>query len=176
MVCAWCAWVRAGRVGERHLWEASAADMDGAAAPPCRCWRTHSRFAAADDWPGGSPDPATEDRDAGTNAVLVRTPRGRRLVDGAVDAGYLTICNDVDPRYLDSVQPHQVKKKYNVRARWDALASAGHLVPRSRGLRLEMLSRELSREHYERQRHGTLRRLAEGQASEARPDSGGQAR
>lgn len=133
-------------------------------------------IAAADDWPGGSPDPATEDRDAGTNAVLVRTPRGRRLVDGAVDAGYLTICNDVDPRYLDSVQPHQVKKKYNVRARWDALASAGHLVPRSRGLRLEMLSRELSREHYERQRHGTLRRLAEGQASEARPDSGGQAR
>ena len=42
MVCAWCAWVRAGRVGECRLWEASTADMP----PPGAC-RAHRRPSEA---------------------------------------------------------------------------------------------------------------------------------
>eukprot|EP01045_Picozoa_sp_COSAG04_P011448 COSAG04_NODE_738_length_10699_cov_72.861604_2_plen_197_part_00 len=38
LACAWCAWVRAGRVGERRLWEASTADM-----PPSGACRAHRR-------------------------------------------------------------------------------------------------------------------------------------
>ena len=38
LACAWCAWVRARRVGERRLWEASTADM-----PPTGACRAHRR-------------------------------------------------------------------------------------------------------------------------------------
>eukprot|EP01045_Picozoa_sp_COSAG04_P008539 COSAG04_NODE_475_length_13749_cov_11.148498_3_plen_583_part_00 len=40
--CAWCAWVRARRVGERRLWEASTADM-----PPSGACRAHRRPSEA---------------------------------------------------------------------------------------------------------------------------------
>ena len=75
--------------------------------------------AAADSWPDGSPDPATEAQDPGTNAVVIRTAAGLELVESAARAGALVLGDEVDPRYMDSVQPHQRKKKLAARARWD---------------------------------------------------------
>ena len=40
-------------------------------------------IAAADNWPGGSPDPETEHLDPGTNAVVIRTEAGMRLAEAA---------------------------------------------------------------------------------------------
>jgi len=125
--------------------------------------------AAADDWPGGSPDPVTEDDDPGTNAVVVRTARGEALVQDAVAAGYLVVENDVDPRYMDGVQPHQVKKKQVVRSRWDGLAAEGRLVPKEKRLRLDALSDTIPAPVRENQTAGTRERIRNGKADEPTP-------
>ena len=96
-------------------------------------------IAASDTWPGGAPDPNTEDYDAGTNALIVRTEKGAALLNDAVEAGFITLGQPVDPRYMDDVQPHQLKKKLQVRARWNGLLAAGSIVPRTVGLRLDEL-------------------------------------
>ncbi|GAB5468398.1 MAG: hypothetical protein Kilf2KO_14280 [Rhodospirillales bacterium] len=126
-------------------------------------------IAASDTWPGGSPDPATEDQDPGTNAVIVRTAQGMALLEAAAAAGYVTLGESVDPRYLDGVQPHQTKKKLAVRARWDGLRDEGHTVPQSARLRLDALMATTSADEQSRQREGTRRRVRAGKASEARP-------
>ena len=126
-------------------------------------------LAASDTWPGGSPDPATEDADAGTNAVVIRTQAGLDLMKAAEAAGFVTIEHDVGPRYMDEVQPHQRAKKLAVRARWDGLAAEGRTVPRSTGLRLDALARHNGNENNERQLRGTRERVRAGKASEPRP-------
>ena len=130
-------------------------------------------LAAADTWPGGSPDPATEDVDDGTNAVVIRTQAGLDLMRAAEAAGFVTVERDVDPRYMDEVQPYQRKKKLAVRARWGGLAAEGRTVPRSAGLRLDDLARRNGQENNERQFQGTRERDRIGKASEPRPRPGG---
>ncbi len=126
-------------------------------------------IAASDTWPGGSPDPTTEDSDPGTNAVVIRTAAGTELMTEAVAAGFITIENDVDARYMDEVQPHQTKKKLAARARWDGLRAEGHTVPRSARLRLDGLNATLSQEDYDWQFNGTRKRVQEGKGSEPTP-------
>ncbi len=96
-------------------------------------------IAASDTWPGGSPDPATEHLDPGTNAIIARTAQGLSLLNEAVEAGFITLGDDVDPRYMDSVQPHQMKKKLKTRARYNGQRAAGSVVPRTARLRLDAL-------------------------------------
>lgn len=126
-------------------------------------------IAASDTWPGGSPDPATEDADPGTNAIVVRTARGQALVERAVAAGFLSLAGDVDPAYMNSVQPHQRNKKYAVGARHEALRALGKTVPRTARLRLDALMADLGEEGAAFQREGTRQRVAQGKASEAPP-------
>ena len=126
-------------------------------------------IAAADNWPGGSPNPETEHLDPGTNAVVIRTEAGMRLAEAAEKAGYLTLTRDVDPRHMDDVQPHQRNKKLVVRARWDGLAAEERTVPRSARLRLDALGAELDPAFYAQQRDGTRQRIRDGKTDEARP-------
>ena len=126
-------------------------------------------IAASDTWPGGSPDPATEDGDPGTNALVVRTSRGRALVERARMAGYLTITEPVDARYMDQVQPHQRNKKYAVGARFEGLRAEGKTVPRTARLRLDQLTAELGVDQAAFQREGTRERVRIGKASEPAP-------
>lgn len=126
-------------------------------------------IAAADNWPGGSPDPALEADDPGTNAVVVRTKAGADLITRAVQAGYLCLGSELDAAHMSSVQPHQVKKKQAARARWDGIASEGRITPRSHGLRLDALRNTLKDEVYRAQSEGTVARIRAGRASEARP-------
>lgn len=132
-------------------------------------------IAASDTWPGGSPDPATEDDDPGTNALVVRTRRGADLVARARAAGYLTTTETVDPRYMDGVQPHQRNKKYAVGARFDGLRAEGKTVPRTARLRLDELTADLGVEKAIFQRDGTRERVRIGKASEAPPRIAGDA-
>ena len=126
-------------------------------------------IAAADTWPGGSPDPETEDADPGLNAMVIRTARGAGLVQRAVDAGYLTITGTVDPRYMDSVQPHQRNKKLAVGARHEGLRAQGRTVPVTARLRLEELTDDLGPELASFQRDGTRERVRMGKATEPTP-------
>ena len=126
-------------------------------------------IAAADNWPGGSPDPALEADDPGTNAVVVRTKAGSDLMDRAVQAGYLCLGERLDSAHMSTVQPHQVKKKQAARARWDGIASQGRITPRSHGLRLDALRESISDEVYRAQSEGTVARIQAGRASEETP-------
>lgn len=126
-------------------------------------------IAAADNWPGGAPNPETEDQDPGTNAVIARTASGAALMQAAVEAGYVTLEGEVDPRHMDRIQPHQTRKKLAVRARWDGLAAEGRLVPRSARLRLDALSQEAGEAAYREQLEGMRERVRRGKADEERP-------
>lgn len=81
-------------------------------------------IAASDTWPGGSPDPETEDDDHGTNVIVVRSALGTDLLRWAMEAGYLTVTEEVDPRDMDSMQPQQRNKKCAEGTRYEGLRAA----------------------------------------------------
>ncbi|MDH3667993.1 MAG: Coenzyme F420 hydrogenase/dehydrogenase, beta subunit C-terminal domain [Paracoccaceae bacterium] len=72
-------------------------------------------IAAADTWPGGSPDRVDSEADPGTNALVIRTQAGADLVEAAASDGALVLGDEVNPNFMNDVQPHQRKK--NTRSR-----------------------------------------------------------
>ena len=123
-------------------------------------------IAAADDWPGAAPDMEAAKTDPGTNAVIVRTKVGAELVQGAVEAGFLSTGEALSPTYMTSIQPHQMRKKMSALARWDALEEMGRLKPRSTNLRLEELSQQLTADQRREQIEGIKMRVSAGKAQD----------
>lgn len=111
--------------------------------------------AAADAWPGGAPT----GEDEGFNAIVVRTAAGERLVAEAVDAGRLVLGGPVTAEQLDDYQPHQVRKKVALSARYRGMADVGIPPIHAPDLRLEELGTRLDTEAAEAQRAGTLQRF-----------------
>jgi len=101
-------------------------------------------IAAADAWDGGAPDRLTQSDDLGSNATIVRTLSGEKLFKSAVDAGYIYQGVKLTPRDMDRFQPHQVRKKRSVWARFVGMRAAKTVVPDVRGLRLKPLARRNS--------------------------------
>lgn len=118
---------------------------------------------SADAWPGGAPD----GEDEGFNAVVVRTTAGRRLVDDAVAAGHLVIGEPIDPRQLDDMQPHQVRKKEALAARFEGLTDAGVTPIATIGLRIDQLGSRLGEAQRQAEREGTARRIRERRSDPA---------
>ncbi|NIP77182.1 MAG: hypothetical protein GTN90_14875 [Xanthomonadales bacterium] len=77
--------------------------------------------------------------------------------------------DEVDPDFMNHVQPHQMKRKYEVHARFDGLAADGRLVPKTRRLRLDALAEANGAARNAEIAEGTRRRVREGRASEERP-------
>ncbi|HEX3849181.1 MAG TPA: Coenzyme F420 hydrogenase/dehydrogenase, beta subunit C-terminal domain [Steroidobacteraceae bacterium] len=94
-------------------------------------------IVACDVWPGGGPTGETE----GWNGVLVRTPRGHELYRDALAAGVLVETRTASFRELDDFQPHQVRKKRAVWARFAGMRAAGMAVPQADELRLPECAR-----------------------------------
>ena len=141
-----------------------------------KAWRLQSRckvcpdaigeaadIAAADIWPGGGP----VGEDAGFNGVLVRSSRGLSLFDAAVEAGFLIADEEMSARDLDICQPHQVRKKRGLRARFQGMSEAGAPVPKTVNLRLSALQSSNDPEADERAREGTRVRVAQGRFRES---------
>ena len=126
-------------------------------------------IAAADTWPGGSPERLASAFDLGTNALVVRSAAGLELVQAAARDGALVLSDEVDPRYMDSVQPLQRRKKLAVRARFDGLAAAGRQVPATARLRLDELALENGDANNRYQAEGTQQRVEVGKATQPRP-------
>ena len=126
-------------------------------------------LAAADTWPGGAPDPASEDLDPGTNGVIARTARGVELLDAAERAGFIRIGEEVGTAELDDWQPHQVWKKRVVWARLAGLRAAGSLGIDTARLRIAALARERSVRENLLQARGTRERVRSGRAGEPAP-------
>ncbi len=115
-------------------------------------------IAAADTWPNASPNRELSRTDPGTNSVIIRSWAGMELMAAAIHAGYLKVGKPVSPDYLSSTQPHQVTKKNTMGARYAGIKAAGKLVPETTGLRLETLSKGLSKSEYQDQKNGAYRR------------------
>ena len=112
--------------------------------------------ASADIWPGGAP----VGEDVGFNGIIVRTAAGEDLVASAARAGDLVVADPITPRQFDDFQPHQVRKKEALAARYQGLADAGVAPIETRGLRIPELGRRLDPKQFEHQRAGARRRAA----------------
>ena len=138
--------VRAGSSRPTWLWENAVDAALGEAAD----------VAAADIWPGGAPT----GEDEGFNGIIVRTAAGEALVASAAAAGELVLGGPITPREFDDFQPHQVRKKEALAARYLGLADSGIAPIETRSLRIEELGRRLDPERFEHERAGTRRRAA----------------
>ncbi len=118
--------------------------------------------AAADAWPGGTPD---ED-DEGFNAIVVRTEAGTRLVHDAVASGHLVLGEAVTPDELNVFQPHQVRKKDALAARLTGLRDAGLPTLSTHDLRVDELGAQADPESFERERSGAMTRAEAGRFAE----------
>jgi len=126
-----------------------------------------SDITACDVWPGGGPTGESE----GWNGVIVRTTRGLELYRAAIAAGALIETSATAFRELDEFQPHQVRKKRAVWARFAGMRAAGCAVPEADELRLrECASLNGVRENLNEAR-GARRRARDGALGEppARP-------
>ena len=123
-------------------------------------------IAAADDWPNASPDMEVAKTDPGTNVNIVRTKRGKDLMEAAEKAGFLTLGADVTPAYMTHVQPHQMRKKMSAQARWEALGQQGRIKPQSTNLRLESLNKKLTLQQRQEQIEGVKTRVKKGKAQD----------
>ena len=101
-------------------------------------------IAVSDTWDGGSPTWEGQAGDLGTNATIVRTLEGQKLLQNAVEAGYLSLDLTLTPDDMNRFQPHQENKKRQVWSRFAGMRSAGSIVPDVRGLRLKPLARQNS--------------------------------
>ena len=129
-------------------------------------------LAAADSWPGGSPDRVSSETDPGTNAVIARTAAGVDLLEAAARDGAITIEYDQTPDDMSFYQLHQMRKKYAVWPRLQGLADEGHFKPNYEGLRLAELAAEMPDEVNARQRAGTRQRVRDGKVGEETPRFG----
>lgn len=121
--------------------------------------------AALDVWPGGSP----AGEDAGINSIVVRTAAGQALVEAAAAAGDLIIGDPLTPSDLNDFQPHQVRKKEALTARYEGFSEAGLPVIDASQLRLDRLGERISAEARNHQRVGSLKRIREGRVIEPLP-------
>jgi len=119
-------------------------------------------IAAADVWPGGSP----VGEDAGFNGLIVRSAAGESLVEAATAAGVLVVGDHLTPRQLDDFQPHQVRKKEKLAARFAGLAQAQRPQIETVRLRVAELGARLGREDYQREVEATVARARSGRFSE----------
>jgi coenzyme F420 hydrogenase subunit beta len=120
-------------------------------------------LVAGDTWPDGAPG----GDDEGFNSILVRTAAGAELLQAAVAAGAIAVCESLTARQLDWFQPHQVAKKRAVGARLTALRAVGSPVPRVRRLRIARLALHNGPRAFVREFWGTLRRRRAGRLGEA---------
>jgi coenzyme F420 hydrogenase subunit beta len=126
-------------------------------------------IAAADTWPGGSPNRIDSETDPGINALVIRTEAGLELVEAAAAEGALVLGEEVSPDFMNNVQPHQVKLKYELSARLAGLAAEHRTRPRTARLRIDALGAANGGENNRAVAEGTQRRVREGRASEERP-------
>jgi len=134
-------------------------------------WRSFYRCKICPDAIGLSADLAALDvwddcnptvEDAGWNALICRTERGRGLLEDAVASGHLALDAEWTTADLDRAQPHQTRKRRAIRARYSAMRAAGVPYPRTEDPGLDRVSHAEGSVAYEEERAGTAARLARG--------------
>jgi coenzyme F420 hydrogenase subunit beta len=130
--------------------------------PRCKlCADGTGEFAdlvCADAWYGKDGYPDFTERE-GRSLVLVRTPLGERLLDGAMD---VVTTEPFDLTTLGAIQPYQFKRKAAMLARLTARRVLLRRVPSFFGMGLAHCARLLSLKVLVREFLGTLKRTAQG--------------
>ena len=119
-------------------------------------------LVALDTWPGS--DPVGEDE--GFNAVVVRTEAGRALVEGAAESGRLTLGEAVSAETLTDFQPHQLRRKQRLRARYEGRTKADMPNIDTDGFSLDTLDADLGDDDRQAERVGAYNRAVSGRFSE----------
>ena len=115
-------------------------------------------IAAADNWDGGAPTREGSETDPGSNAMIVRTDAGARLVAAAIKSGRLVEETPLTTADLGRMQPHHVRRKLSGLARARGLAAAGSLAPRFFNMRAEELDAALGKDDRRTEEDGATRR------------------
>lgn len=126
-------------------------------------------IAAADTWPGGTPTEAMLSDDPGTNAVIARTARGRRLMEEAADSGHIAIGSPATIEDLNRWQPHHVRKKQASWARQAGRRRARVLPIELIDLRAEEIAAARPVDEQQQEEQGSYRRALDGRADEPIP-------
>lgn len=121
--------------------------------------------AVADVWPGGSPT----GEDAGLSGIIVRSEAGEALIASAEKAGALRLGEAIDPRQFDDFQPHQLRKKMALAARFAGLEEAGMPTIETLNLRIDALGERLDPETRGKEFEGSVLRARTGRFSEPLP-------
>ncbi|MDE0700591.1 MAG: Coenzyme F420 hydrogenase/dehydrogenase, beta subunit C-terminal domain [Acidimicrobiaceae bacterium] len=111
--------------------------------------------AVADVWPGGAPT----GEDEGFSGIIVRSAIGESLIADAASEGCIVLGEPISPRGFDDMQPHQVRKKAALAARYEGLRDAGASPIITHGLRIDELGRRLPPDAAKTQRSGTAERI-----------------
>lgn len=119
-------------------------------------------LVASDVWPGGGPS----GEDEGFNGIIARTARGVELFDAATAAGVIGLDRDIEFRDFDLFQPHQVRKRRAVWARFVGIRTAGRPAPDAEGLRLTDAARQNSAAENLAEARGARRRARIGRLGE----------
>lgn len=122
-------------------------------------------IVASDFWPGGGPT----GEDEGFNGIIVRTARGRELFDAAIADGAIVIDRETNFREFDVMQPHQVRKKRAVWARYQGMAAAGLPMPETVNLRIDACARQNDIAANLREARGAKLRAGTGRLGEPLP-------
>lgn len=119
----------------------------------------------ADVWPGGRPDA----EGLGFNGFIARTLRGLELLQGAIEAGAITITEPLDYAGLELAQRSQMTKKQALTARLEAMRDAGLIVPEFSRLRLDQAAAMTDAAAHRASYDGMRERLQRGDHREPLP-------
>ena len=114
-----------------------------------------SDIAALDTWRGGSP----KGEDEGFNAAVMRTKKGIKVFNEAVESGYLIRGDKVTIEDIKDFQPHQTSKKQAVYARHLGMKIKNVPTITTKNLRIEELYKLNDDEFNKQQEQGVSKRL-----------------
>jgi len=111
-------------------------------------------IVALDVWPNALP----KGNDNGFNGVIVRTSKGKKLIDKAIKQNYLVKGKKFKIKDLNNFQPHQVNKKKSVYSRLKGLTSINKPIPTINKLRIKKISKTNDREFNNKEYNGVIKR------------------
>ena len=108
-----------------------------------------------DTWRGGSP----KGEDEGFNAAVMRTKKGIKVFNEAVESGYLVKGDKITIEDVKDFQPHQTSKKKAVYARHLGMTNQNLPSIETRNLRIKELYNLNDDEFNKQQEEGTSKRV-----------------
>ena len=112
-------------------------------------------IVALDVWPNAIPS----GNDKGFNGIIVRTLKGKKLVNKLIKDNYLFKGKKFSCRDMDFFQPHQVNKKKSIYSRIQGIKSINKVVPKIYDLRIKKISKKNKKEFNKKEFLGAQKRF-----------------